>query len=233
MITSDITDRAARTLFDTTKVRWIAAELRSFVEDAERAIVFFRPDANAINASVQLVGGTRQTLPVGGVRFLRAVRNMGANGLVPGKAIRECSRVALDSEQPDWHYASPDAVVEHYIFDNVDPKHFYVFPCVSGTTGAPSNTYIEMIYSANPAPITDEGQTLTLDDQYINPILDFVLWRAYSKDAQYAGNMARAQSHMAAFGSALDINMKNSFFAAMAQAATPTPAAAAQANGNG
>jgi len=231
MLASDVTTRAARILSDTGNVRWTMPELLDYVSDAERAVVFFRPDANAVNEAVRLVGGTRQSIPASGQRLLRVVRNMGAAGTSPGRVIRECSRVALDNEQPDWHTAPTAGVAEHYVYDNVDPKRFYIYPCVSGTIGAPSNTYVEIVYAANPATVTTAGQTLTLGDQYLNPVLDWVLYRAYIKDAQYAGNLQRAQAHLGSFASALEVNMKQAFAAASPQAASPTPAAAPQVHG--
>ena len=38
-----------------------------------------------------------------------------------------------------------------------------------------------------------------LDDIYINPIIDFMLYRCFSKDAEYAANSNRAAGHYNAF----------------------------------
>lgn len=233
MLASDITTRVARILSDTSNVRWTLPELLDWVSDGERMVVLFRPDANAVNEAVRLVGGTRQTLPPRGTRFLRAVRNMGAGGTQPGAAIREASRVPLDAEQPDWHTTPTSAIVAHYVYDNIDPKHFYVYPCVAGSYNVPSATYIEIIYAANPIAVTTAGQTLTLDDQYLNALVDWALYRAYTKDAAYAGNAQRAAAALGSFASQLDISLKNGFQAAMAQAASPTPAAAPMTRSGG
>jgi hypothetical protein len=228
MLASAILNRASRTLFDLTNVRWPESELLDYIADGQHAIILHRPDANAVNGVMPLAVGTRQELPVGGIRFLRAVRNMG-NGATPGRAIRECSRVALDNEDPDWHLVSgASATIQHYIFDNIDPRHFYVYPPAVSTA-----VNIEVIYSALPAAVTSAGDTLTLPDQYINAIYDWVLYRAYSKDASYAGNMQRAQHHLQAFGAYLGVTMQIEFAAASSQAATPTAAAAPQARTGG
>lgn len=216
MLASDIISRASRILFDNTKVRWPESELLDYISDGQRAIVLLRPDANAKNAVLQLVAGSRQSIPADGIRLLRVVRNMGANGASPGRAIREVSRLALDSERPDWHFANPGATVEHYTFDNMDPKRFYVHPSVAASPG----TQVEVIYSAIPAAATAAGQTLDLGDHYLNPVLDWVLYRAYSKDATYAGNMQRAGHHLQSFGNTLQVNMTVEFAATLSQ---PTP----------
>lgn len=221
MLASAIVNRASRTLFDLTRVRWPEEELLDYTGDGELAVVMHRPDANSVNAAMALALGSKQTLPNGGIRFLRAVRNVG------GRAIRECSRVALDNEIPDWHYANPSTAIEHFVFDNVDPRNFYVYP--SAATGA----NIEIVYSATPAAVTSVGQTLTLPDHYLNPIYDWVLYRAYAKDAAYAGNLARAQHHLQSFAAQLGVNMQVEFAAASSQMATPTAAAAPQARTGG
>lgn len=215
MYASDVTNRASRILFDTTQVRWPIAELLDYCTDAERQIVLLRPDANPKNESLQLVSGSRQIIPSSGVRLLRVVRNMGTNGETPGRAIRSVSREAMDNELPDWHFASPSLTVQHYYHDNIDPKHFYVYPAVTGTPGIAAPCFIEAIYSAVPAVVVSAGQVLTLADHYLNPILDWVLYRAYSKDASYAGNMARAGVHLQNFANALQVTMRVEWAAAL------------------
>lgn len=217
MLASDIITRASRILFDNTKVRWPENELLDYISDAQRAIVQLRPDANAKNAVVALVAGSRQSIPTGGIRLLRVVRNMGSAGTTPGRAIREVSRLALDSERPDWHYTNPSSTVEHYTFDNMDPMRFYVHPSVAASPG----TRVELIYSAVPAAVTAANQTLELADQYINPVLDWTLYRAYSKDATYAGNMNRASHHLQSFANTLQVNMTVEFAATITQPQPP------------
>jgi hypothetical protein len=243
MLASDIITRVSTTVFDNTGVRWAQPELLNHVTDAQRQIVLLRPDANSVTASVQLITGTKQSIPSGstpldpngvstpaGIRFLRATRNMGADGKTPGRAIRECSRVALDNEIPDWHSASPTTnLVQHTIFDNIAPRTFYVYPGIAN--GA--TPYIELVYAALPAVVTLPNQVLSLSDEYINAVVDWALFRCYAKDAAYAGNMQRAQAHYEMFGNSLQVTMNSDFMAAAAQQATPTPAAAAQSRTGG
>lgn len=215
MIASDVTDRASRILFDITQVRWPKGELLDYVSDGQRQVVLYRPDANPSNKALQLVGGSRQTIPADGIRLLRVVRNMGVNGTTPGRAIRVVDRTALDNELPNWHVDGASNVIEHYVFDNVDRKHFYVYPPAAGTNNTPANVWVEAVYSATPPDVTDDAQTLALEDHYLNAILDWTLYRCYSKDASYAGNLARAGAHLQAFAAALDVNMKIEWNAAI------------------
>jgi hypothetical protein len=47
-----------------------------------------------------------------------------------------------------------------------------------------------------------------IDDIYANALLDFILYRAYNKDAEFAGNATRAQVHMMGFASSLGVKSK-------------------------
>jgi hypothetical protein len=47
------------------------------------------------------------------------------------------------------------------------------------------------------------GASIALNDIYANVILDYVLYRAYSKDSDYAGNAQRAANHYTAFNNSL------------------------------
>lgn len=195
---ADIFRRARRILFDPTGVRWVDAELLSFVNDAQNAIVQYRPEAHAINAPVTLVAGTRQRIPAGGNRLLRVIRNLAPSG----RAIREVNRLALDTEDPGWHSRTPVTEVTHFAFDQVSPKSFYVYP------PAAPGVSVEIVYSAVPAVLVSDSSPLTIGDQYVNQVLDWVLFRALSKDSTYAGDMARSGHYLQQFANGLDVAIK-------------------------
>jgi hypothetical protein len=50
---------------------------------------------------------------------------------------------------------------------------------------------------------------------------DYILYRAYTKDSDYAGNAARAQSAYAAFANALGIEIKATVMVAPQSAGNP------------
>ncbi len=182
-------------LQDSTGVRWPTAELVPWVTDGERETVVFKPSAYAINEPMLLVAGTRQRIPSSGVQLLDVVRNMGS-GATPGRSIRLIEREILDANTPDWHYSTPAAVAKHFTYAANDPKTFYVYPPSTGSA------YAEIVYSAAP-PIATLGGTLAIDDIYQSAILDYVLYRAYQKDADYAADPTRAMGHYQAFVTAV------------------------------
>tara|TARA_R100000231_G_scaffold34893_2_gene30930 strand:- start:10404 stop:11129 length:726 start_codon:yes stop_codon:yes gene_type:complete len=198
---TNLLSRIKDTLQDTTSVRWPEAELLRYINDAQREIVNFRPESSAKTANVQLVTGTKQALPTDGLRLIKVTRNMSdASGGATGKrAIRIVNVDILNTQEPDWNdpTVSGDAahgtVVKHYIFDEDDPRNFYVYPGVSG------NAYVEVVYSASPTDLANTSATISVDDIYANAIIDYVLYRSYMKDAEYAGNAQRAQNHYQLF----------------------------------
>lgn len=192
--------RAGDLLQDVTNIRWTQDELLRWLNDGQREIVLQRPEASAVNASVLLVSGTKQTLPALGLRLLDLPRNMGVGGSTPGRAIRLVQREVLDAQLPDWHSSTASVPVKHFMFDERNPRNYYVYPPVPASPTA----YAEAIYSTAPTDCT-LGGNLNLDDIYGNVILDYVLYRAYSKDAEYAANGQRAVAYYQVFASALGI----------------------------
>ena len=201
---NSVVDRVQTVLQDTTGVRWpVTSELILWVNDAQREIALMKPDASAVNTTVTLVDGTKQSIPTAGNRLLKVVRNMSAASGGTGKrAVRLVDREVLDSQSPDWHdpsvtgAAAHTSVVKHYIYDESNPRNFYVYPGVSG------NAYLEIIYSANPSTVA-AGDNLSLPDIYANAVMNYGLYMAYMKDAEFAGNATRATTHYQLFTTAV------------------------------
>ena len=195
-----VIDRVQATLQDTTGVRWpVVGELVLWINDAQREIAYLKPDASAKNTTITLAEGTKQEIPSDGNRLLRAVRNMSAaSGGTGARAVRLVQREVLDAQTPSWHdpTVTGDAahanIVKHYIYDEQNPRNFYVYPGVSG------DAYLEIIYSANPSTVA-QGDNLDIPDIYANAVMNYVLYMAYMKDADYAGNQQRAASHFQIF----------------------------------
>lgn len=200
----DIIDRCQTILQDTTGTRWSKHELLKYLNDAQREVVLMRPDAYSVNATFTCSANSKQTLPSAALRLIDVVRN------VNGDVVRVIKKRVLDDQLPNWHNtpAAGASSVQHYVYNPLDPKTFYLYP-------KPQNTVqVEIVYSSAPATITT-GQTdpnslsdistttITLDDIYANAVIDYTLYRAYSKDADYAGNGNRAGSHYQAFQQSL------------------------------
>lgn len=191
-----VIDRVQTVLQDTTGVRWpVVGELVLWINDAQREIALLKPDASAVNATVTLAAGTKQEIPSAGNRLLKVIRNMSAASGGTGKrSVRLVDAEVLNGQTPDWHdpSVSGDAahtnIVKHYIYEESNPRNFYVYPGVQG------DAYLEIVYSANPSTVAQNGN-LSIPDIFANAVMNYVMYMAYMKDAEYAGNQERASSH--------------------------------------
>lgn len=193
---ANVLARASALIQDQTNVRWPEAELLNWLNDGRREICVARPDLYATISVVTLAGGTKQQIPADGARFLDAYRNMEADGIAPGDAVRPIQREILDAQLPAWHTATA-AATKHFMFDERVPRFFYVYP------PAAANAKLEIAYSQTPTDITSTSTALTQEDIYTGALVDYICYRAFSKDATYAGNAARAIAHYQQFKNAL------------------------------
>ncbi len=194
----NIVDRAGVILQDTSNNRWAESELLDWLNDGQRQIVQFKPDANTSNSSVTLDSGAKQTLPSDAHSLIEVRRNMGSDGSTPGPAVTPVSLRTLDLQRPAWTADDQVAEIKHYAFNDQDPDTFYVYPPADGTS------QVELVYSVIPSDIT-LSDSITVGDDYANALLNYILYRAYSKDADYAANNERAQGAYQAFVQALGI----------------------------
>ena len=198
-----IIDKAVIQLIDISGVRWTRAELLKWLNDGLRQIVLMQPNAMNTPGAVQLVAGTRQLLPTGGWMLLGVYRNMGTTGTTPGRAVRIISRELLDAFNPDWHTTTASAVTKNYIYDLQDQTAYYVYPPSTGTN------YLEINYSLQPTDLTSETQAIPMFDVYQGPLLDYIMFRACTKDAEYAANVALGQLYLTTFTSSTNVKAQS------------------------
>lgn len=189
---TDIVTKVLTTLQDDG-THWTKSELLGWFNDGQREIVKYRPDASVAHRQVVLVTGTVQAIPATDLRLIGFVRNMGVGGAVPGRAIRDIDRDDLDTQNPDWHMDTAAAAVERGIFDDRDPKVFYVYPPQPGS----GMGTIEIITSVPPVDCTISGvngagadTVISLDDIYANDLYNYTMAQALSKEAEYANPSA-------------------------------------------
>ena len=204
-----IVHRVVDILQDTTSVRWPVSELVRYLNDGQREVVLYRPDATIKSATVACVAGAKQSLPTDGAKLIDVIRNSASAGT--NKAVRMVAREVLDAQIPNWYGLTGELDVVHFTYDPRDPKTFFVYP------PALTTTRVDITYSAFPTDITepaagstygDVSGNLDLPDIYGNVVTDYILYRAYSKDSEYAGNAQRAQAHYGAFANALNIEVQ-------------------------
>lgn len=191
---AEIIGRVNTQLVDVAWLRWPKAELLDYYNDAIRAVIIVRPDAGESSELLTCVEGTKQQLPVGANRLLDITRVAG------GRVIRPVPREALDTQFPDWHFST--GTIEGYCYDEQTPRTYYVFP------GTAAGVQLDAVVSRIPVPITlaalDEA-LVSLDELYTNPIIEWILYRCYSKDSQNGANSQLAIQHYQAFNDQLGV----------------------------
>ena len=210
MSTVKVTDiiRRVEDVLQDTNIRWPRTELQNWMNESYLAITLARPDANAKTGSFTCAAGTRQLLSSefpSSLRLLDVTRNLATNSGY--KVIRLVARSVLDDQRPAWHAETGTTAIQHFTFDPRQPKEFFVYP--PATTAAE----IEVVYTDSPGataltetqldPAGSDTTVILLDDIYMSPMIDWILYRAYSKDAEYGANEQRAQAAYGAFNAAL------------------------------
>lgn len=200
ILASVIVDKAATLIQDKTGVRWPTNELLGWLCSGQRQIVLLRPDASSRTRLYEPLAGTKQQLPAGAIRLLGVVRNMGQDGNTPGRAITYVERSYLDTQLPNWHFEGASAVMKHYTYDDREPQTWYCWP-PQPTSG---RGQVDIMVSESPAAPTikdvknEEGvvgtvdSVISIDDVYENPLVDYMVYRAHLKDAEFASG-PRAQ----------------------------------------
>jgi len=191
MDSTTIIDKVRIILQDPDAVRWNADELLGWLNDGQREIVLLKPEANTSSFDTDLttVGETRFSIPSDGVSLVEVVRNQTGNK----RAIRLIDRAFLDAQNPDWHTGNSTAEIKYYMVDPRNPREFLVSPPSDGSA------IVEIIYTSNPAEVVADGD-IGIDAIYANALVDYISYRAYSKDADHAANGQRA---IAAYGTFL------------------------------
>lgn len=191
LVGNTIIGRVQKTLLDETGVSWLAAELLGFMASSFPAIVVMKPNAYTQVRQFQCVAGTLQSLGAQDVALIRVSRNLGVGGATPGRAVTYAGGQEMDRTSPNWHTDPASQVVQNYLYDQRDPKHFSVYPPMSST---PSK--IEIITSAIPPRYTDPATVIPLPDEYEDAIYYYMLAMAYAKNAE-RGDTAKQSAYMA------------------------------------
>lgn len=185
-------NRAGYLLEDTGNVSWSRTELLGWLNEGQSQVVAFAPGANTDRTNVTLVAGTAQTLPADTLVLVDIPRNTN------GPAVRSVARELLDDSPVDWHTQTATKLVKNFVYDANDQYAFYVYPPNNG------QGQVTIVYARVPDQLTNESQPIEVDDSYQAAILNYMLYRAFSKDTDFvAGGAQKAGAYYEAFKDAL------------------------------
>ena len=167
-----------------------------------------KPSTNSVTAALELQQGSKQQLDQKYVAMLRPVRNL-EHGIM-GRAVTVVQRDLMDAADPDWHASRESRVVKHVMFDEADQRTYYVYPPNDGQGMMETvvSTLPELFSpTGDPEVLESYGYPIALRDEYMSALVDYILYRAYSKDAQNAGAASRAALHYQQYGNQLGIKL--------------------------
>lgn len=201
-------------------IKYPEQEAVDALNDAHLAIAKFLPSAASRNDAIKLRPGTLQSIEtiafadckpgdgstptqnILGVGLLGITRNMGADGLTPGRVVRIVDQEMLDLQDPDWHLASrAKTAIQCFTFNPLLPLYFSVTPPVHASTAV----WAQVQYNAQPLRIPNTGapsselyladgtnaETIKIRDEFIDDLVNYVVARANMKEAEWAdGNKA-------------------------------------------
>lgn len=199
LVASDIIAQASEIAQDETNVVWSTTQALAWLNDGQRAVAINRPDSSVATKVIQLASGTRQQIT--DRRLFSVTRNMGNNGNAPGYAPRLVERGMLDEFNPNWHAESPGEIIFEYTWDKRHPKEFFVNPPVTSL----DDVWVEVVVATNPAAVPSLAGTIELDDIYGPPMIEWICYRFFARDAEEVPDAQRAAAHFNRFFQILGI----------------------------
>lgn len=172
-------------LNDAGLIHWTQDELLQWGSEGQVELVTLKPDAATKTVTHQLVSGAKQAAPADSISILDMRQNDG------GMAITPCDRNVLDRFQPGWMKTPTASTVKHWMPDP-QPDTFYVYPAQNTTPAK-----VVITHSFTP-PALVAGGNLGVRDIYQAAIENYILFRAFSKDAEPA-SAERAMAYGKAF----------------------------------
>lgn len=202
MLVSELLNRASIELTDTQRIGWGIEDLISYYNSALSAIATARPDIFIKTQSFSCAAGTRQTVPAGTIKLIDIERNTHT-----GKSIRYVARADLESLIPGWASSSGGEEAELYIHEPTNITAFWLYP------GVKEGVSIELVLSILPTHLTkamvESGATVQVDERYITPCLDWIMYRAFMRDSEVTTNASRGQLHLQSFTQALSVGTES------------------------
>lgn len=190
---SKIIQDAQTDLQDPEGTRWPVADLAGYLNDGQRELVVARPDETTRTFEATLVQGAEQQLPAAAMLLVDVPRNAAGRRT----AIEKTDRRLLEAVQRDWQSMAGATEFVHFMHDMREPRLFLMYP------PAKAGAKVVLTCSMFPQDVPADGAgPIGVADQWANALRHYVVFRAFSKDAEYAANATLAASHLALFNSA-------------------------------
>lgn len=207
--------------------RWPETDLIRYANYARMALAKFLPQVSSRTDVVKLdATGARQVLDrvlaanikpglgaaadTDGIAFLRALQNMGSDGLTPGRAVTgPVDRYLKDSFEPNW-LTETGAEVFEIVHDKHQPLQFFVSPALP----ASGDRWLRIEWMAHLPKLPDGGApgaekyvvagsesttVLGVPDSFAEDVHNYMVAVALLKGSKNMVNVPKAQMHGSLF----------------------------------
>lgn len=195
MTIKQLIDTCLADLQDPKGVRWPRADLLGYFNEAQRQLATLRPDQMAMAMDLDLVPGYKQRLPDNVLALVDITHNVSRTS----RRITKTMAWQLDALQPTWRSMQPALEALHFMYDIRQPQDFSVYPPVR--IGAKVGAVVGLA----PNEATDEQSKPGVPEKWMDALRNYVLFRAFSKDAEYGGNVQLATAALQLFNNALGV----------------------------
>jgi len=188
MQANEVIDRVRFVLRDDpSQARWNDDELLLWLQDGCDAIGNASPDDVGIQVMLNLSDSNHQVLDVAYRRLLRLMRN------TDGSTMRRVNRYAMQSVEGLYQDYNGAKAISDYWFDETSGTDFWVYP--KPLRGVQVFAYVSPYQTV----LNSLTSMLLVPSAYRAALVDYVLSAAYSKDADYANNLALASAYAQSF----------------------------------
>jgi hypothetical protein len=165
-------NRAAALLSDKEFVRWEESELLEWLNDGQNAIARGpATDVYVLRDNISTQQGSVQNMPDDNIRLIEIVKDVAT-----GHAILQADYAIVDVLAPTWREDNT-GTAKNYFYDERNPDQFELYPPQE------VDTLIEIVYNAQPPDATITG-SITINDDYADCLIDYMVYRALSKDTE-------------------------------------------------
>lgn len=188
-----IVTKSRHLLQDRDGVRWDDAECLLWLNECRREAAKLKPSifGNGTEVTHLLTAGCKQRIDTAGAYKIDSINY----NVASGKAIRPTTKDQLDAFRPAWR-ADTGTDVQNWFSDETDPLSFWVYPAAAGKE-------IKAHVHIAPPDMTSLSDTVVPLDIYEGAFVNYLCFRAMSKDAEYGGNAQIAAAYLQLFTAAL------------------------------
>lgn len=191
---------AALELQDENHIRWTRPELLEYFNAGQRAVAQARPDQVVQDVEIALEAGWQQTLPEGTLALI----DISSNATGQHGRITKVKQWQIDAIVGNWRAMPQSLAVLHYMHDIRVPSEFLVYP------PARAGALVRAQVAALPSDLGSESGDPSLPLLWLDALRNYMLFRAWSKDAEFGGNTQLAAAHLQLFNNALGVQAQAS-----------------------